>query len=257
MVFLNLLCCAMKEIRRSVLGLVTLFSFAFLCFRPCAGAENPIAFQQKRDSIFSVDSIPEIRISAKRNAAIVPVQTLSGKELEKLSSNSVADALRYYSGVQIKDYGGIGGLKTAKGYADTDMSGGRMHRLLAAVAISLTLTALLALSFIMLAGSGEPPVLSIEEQVGLIGFLDGMAWKGDLGSILPESRGNIVTRKGHGDILILSAGSDAIKFRPGPEGLSAACGRTRLFLYYSEGKDGRGGTLTIRSELSSVFLTAL
>ena len=112
MVFLNLLCCAMKEIRRSVLGLVTLFSFAFLCFRPCAGAENPIAFQQKRDSIFSVDSIPEIRISAKRNAAIVPVQTLSGKELEKLSSNSVADALRYYSGVQIKDYGGIGGLKT-------------------------------------------------------------------------------------------------------------------------------------------------
>ena len=151
----------------------------------------------------------------------------------------------------------IGGLKTAKGYADTDMSGSRMHRLLAAVAISLALTSLLALSFIMLAGSGEPPVLSLEEQIGLIGFLDGMAWKGDLGPILPESGGNIVTRKGHGDILILSAGSDAITFRPGPEGLSAACGRTRLFLYYSEGKDGRGGTLTIRSELSSVFLSAL
>lgn len=151
----------------------------------------------------------------------------------------------------------IGGLKTAKGYADTGISGGRMRRLLTAVAISLTLTALLALSFIMLAGAGEPPVLSIEEQIELIGFLDGMAWKGDLGPLLPESRENIVTRKGHGDILILSAGNDTITFRPGPEGLSSAYGRTRIFLYYSEGKDGRGGTLTIRSELSSVFLSAL
>ena len=41
-----------------------------------------------------------------------PVQILSGKELEKLNVYSVADALRYFSGVQIKDYGGIGGLKT-------------------------------------------------------------------------------------------------------------------------------------------------
>ena len=36
-----------------------------------------------------------------------PVQILSGKELEKLNVYSVADALRYFSGVQIKDYGGI------------------------------------------------------------------------------------------------------------------------------------------------------
>ncbi|MCC8088698.1 MAG: TonB-dependent receptor [Rikenellaceae bacterium] len=37
---------------------------------------------------------------------------LSGQELQKLSVHSVADAVRYFSGVQIKDYGGIGGLKT-------------------------------------------------------------------------------------------------------------------------------------------------
>lgn len=43
---------------------------------------------------------------------IIPVQVLSGKTLEKLSAHSVADALRYFSGVQIKDYGGVGGLKT-------------------------------------------------------------------------------------------------------------------------------------------------
>ena len=43
---------------------------------------------------------------------IVPSQRLSGKRLEGLSSFSVADAIRYFSGIQLKDYGGVGGLKT-------------------------------------------------------------------------------------------------------------------------------------------------
>jgi len=47
-----------------------------------------------------------------RNISASPVQVLQGAELEKLNSFSVADAIRFFSGVQIKDYGGIGGLKT-------------------------------------------------------------------------------------------------------------------------------------------------
>ena len=43
---------------------------------------------------------------------IIPAQTLQGERLERLNALSVADAIRYFSGVQIKDYGGIGGLKT-------------------------------------------------------------------------------------------------------------------------------------------------
>ena len=43
---------------------------------------------------------------------VIPVQTLSGEALKKLNVYSVADAVRYFSGVQVKDYGGIGGLKT-------------------------------------------------------------------------------------------------------------------------------------------------
>lgn len=43
---------------------------------------------------------------------VIPVQKLSGDQLKNLSSFSVADAIRYFSGVQLKDYGGIGGLKT-------------------------------------------------------------------------------------------------------------------------------------------------
>lgn len=43
---------------------------------------------------------------------VVPAQRLSGQSLRRLNSVSIGDALRYFSGVQIKDYGGIGGLKT-------------------------------------------------------------------------------------------------------------------------------------------------
>jgi vitamin B12 transporter len=45
-------------------------------------------------------------------AEVIPAQKLTGKQLERLNSFSVADAIRYFSGVQIKDYGGVGGIKT-------------------------------------------------------------------------------------------------------------------------------------------------
>ena len=43
---------------------------------------------------------------------VIPAQALQGEQLQRLNALSVADAIRYFSGVQIKDYGGIGGLKT-------------------------------------------------------------------------------------------------------------------------------------------------
>lgn len=60
----------------------------------------------------SVQQIEEVVVTGNRLNEIVPAQKLDGKVLEKLNSFSVADAIRYFSGVQIKDYGGIGGLKT-------------------------------------------------------------------------------------------------------------------------------------------------
>jgi outer membrane cobalamin receptor len=65
--------------------------------------------QSKLDSI---QQIEEVVITAQPFKTIIPTQKLSGKKLELLHSRSVADALRYFSGVQIKDYGGMGGLKT-------------------------------------------------------------------------------------------------------------------------------------------------
>ena len=58
-------------------------------------------------------SIEEVVVTgSNRYREVIPAQQLSGKKLDALSSFSVADAIRYFSGVQIKDYGGIGGLKT-------------------------------------------------------------------------------------------------------------------------------------------------
>lgn len=67
----------------------------------------------QQDSINRTINIDDVHIKGERAVEkIVPVQSLETKELERLSVHSVADALRYFSGVQIKDYGGIGGLKT-------------------------------------------------------------------------------------------------------------------------------------------------
>ncbi len=60
----------------------------------------------------SLQYLPEVVISGKTYNEVIPAQKLSGEELKTLNSFSVADAIRYFSGVQIKDYGGIGGLKT-------------------------------------------------------------------------------------------------------------------------------------------------
>ena len=55
----------------------------------------------------------EIVVTARKPTEdIIPAQILSGDELHRLNSNSVADALRFFSGVQVKDYGGVGGIKT-------------------------------------------------------------------------------------------------------------------------------------------------
>ncbi|MDR1342729.1 MAG: TonB-dependent receptor [Prevotellaceae bacterium] len=56
--------------------------------------------------------IEEVVVVANRYREVIPSQRLAGEKLEALSSFSVADAIRYFSGVQIKDYGGVGGLKT-------------------------------------------------------------------------------------------------------------------------------------------------
>ena len=72
-----------------------------------------IAGAQNVSRLDSVQRLREVTVQAvKPYSEVIPAQTLSGKQLESLNSFSVADAIRYFSGVQIKDYGGVGGIKT-------------------------------------------------------------------------------------------------------------------------------------------------
>lgn len=70
------------------------------------------AFSWGQSKLDSIQYLDEVTITAKSFREVIPSQKLSGKELQLLNSHSVADALRYFSGVQLKDYGGIGGIKT-------------------------------------------------------------------------------------------------------------------------------------------------
>ncbi|MDE6231527.1 MAG: TonB-dependent receptor [Muribaculaceae bacterium] len=82
-----------------------ILSIMLFCIIP--GLSNA---KEQKDSTYLLE---EVLVTAQQpNRDIIPVQTLSGDELNRLNSNSVADALRYFSGVQVKDYGGVGGIKT-------------------------------------------------------------------------------------------------------------------------------------------------
>lgn len=90
--------------------------FIFMAFLfPAGGASASFRFTYP-DSLGVYgnidDTLNQVVITARNTHEIAPVQSLSGEKLQKLSTFSVSDALRYFSGVQIKDYGGIGGLKT-------------------------------------------------------------------------------------------------------------------------------------------------
>ena len=76
-----------------------------------------LSAQQKRDSITGkVHRIGEVTVKGKRTpqrmAVALPVQAMDKKEIEGLGLQNVADAVRRFAGANVKDYGGIGGLKT-------------------------------------------------------------------------------------------------------------------------------------------------
>lgn len=61
----------------------------------------------------SMQHVREVIVTSKLTfREVIPSQKLNGEELQRLSARSVADAMRYFSGVQLKDYGGVGGVKT-------------------------------------------------------------------------------------------------------------------------------------------------
>lgn len=86
------------------LGRVLLLLAAECCVAGGVSAQSSIA-----DSVFS---LAEVTVAARSFREVIPSQKLQGEELTRLGSHSVADAMRLFAGVQVKDYGGVGGIKT-------------------------------------------------------------------------------------------------------------------------------------------------
>ncbi|WP_455592946.1 TonB-dependent receptor plug domain-containing protein [Bacteroides sp.] len=78
-------------------------------------ATGLFAQQQKVDTAH-IYSLPEVSVSevyqTREVRAMAPTQVLSREKLNSLNVLQVSDAVKHFAGVTVKDYGGIGGLKT-------------------------------------------------------------------------------------------------------------------------------------------------
>ncbi len=73
----------------------------------------PAACLHAQDTAHVLDEVDVLsRKLPATGKSVVPVQQLKKETISNLNSLSVADAVKYFSGVLVKDYGGIGGLKT-------------------------------------------------------------------------------------------------------------------------------------------------
>lgn len=74
-----------------------------------------LIFAQEKDSI-APQKIEEVEITTRvrpsTNRSVTPLQYISAEEIRQVGVQSLSDAVRRFSGVSVKDYGGIGGLKT-------------------------------------------------------------------------------------------------------------------------------------------------
>src|SRR5690606_476186 len=75
-----------------------------------------LVLKAQKDTVHYSDTLKRVNVTkaafVEGASFTMPVQQISKKELGLLNSTSVADAMKYFSGVQIRDYGGIGGMKT-------------------------------------------------------------------------------------------------------------------------------------------------
>lgn len=69
-----------------------------------------VSAQAVLDTVLRADTVVVVERRTQRGS--MPVQSIPLAEHQPPGAISVADAIRYFSGVQVKDYGGIGGLKT-------------------------------------------------------------------------------------------------------------------------------------------------
>ena len=85
-------------LKKIAIALVALFS----CFLGTQAQEaNDVPSVNDIDTIQFLQNV--VVYGNKPYGNVIPSQMLKGKQLERLNSHSVADAVRYFAGVQLKD----------------------------------------------------------------------------------------------------------------------------------------------------------
>ena len=90
-------------------------SFRSVFFIPFMLGSVCVAYGTPSDSVSSHTNIPEVVVTGEKPAPVPTTntsQTLSLKKSDRLVLQGVSDAVRRMAGAEIKDYGGVGGLKT-------------------------------------------------------------------------------------------------------------------------------------------------
>ena len=71
---------------------------------------------EQTDSVANTHTIEEVEVSVRRLSRKVsstaPVQSMGRDMLTAIAAQNAADAVRHFAGTQVKDYGGVGGMKT-------------------------------------------------------------------------------------------------------------------------------------------------
>lgn len=92
------------------------FSWAFALCTLCAWLVGVQLCAQNVDTLSTVRNLLEVEVVGDgvdaQTHPVAPLQVMTGGDFERLGLSTAADAMKRMAGVQVQDYGGIGGLKT-------------------------------------------------------------------------------------------------------------------------------------------------
>ncbi|MDR0575266.1 MAG: TonB-dependent receptor [Tannerella sp.] len=89
---------------------IYLLSMCFASFTVVSARQDLQTDTVKVQQLPDVEIVTQSRVSVTKQAA--PLQVIDNKGVERLGLQDLSEAVRRFSGVTVKDYGGIGGLKT-------------------------------------------------------------------------------------------------------------------------------------------------
>ncbi len=97
-------------------NLSSLRKMLVLCTGFCF-ASSVFSIENETDSVkpMRTKKLQEVTVTGtaqQQSRQATPLQVMSDEDFSRISASSVSDAVKHFSGVNVKDYGGIGGLKT-------------------------------------------------------------------------------------------------------------------------------------------------